>query len=413
MTRMQVRNENMKVGYGHRILPSLPPGTELFGFGVDLKEEHYGRILRPCNGTHSDCPLTVGAIVLQDSKPLGILSIDALGIDAKLAKQLSDRAEKELKISGILVVATHTHSAPPLVCTRANDLDAAFFDMVCEYSLQALKEAQGNSSVASLYRGMSNLDANCNYREYNKWRRIDRTVRVLNLRTSTQNILLVRFSCHPVLFGSDNQLACADFPGYLRRNLPEFATIFLNGCAASLNPSSNGRDDDLKGKGAIEANLFGKRLTESVREALESALPLSDSVVDFRTTSSRVTFETYDPLPMATNPCVITGLRIGDTYLIGFPGELFCETETKIAKALPGREIWVGGYTGGYFGYLVDGEAKAHADLVSSDYEAGGSNQSAPPNIGYKITEKDLGELISIAIEMVEALETSEHDQSI
>ncbi len=351
------------------------------------------------------------ALVLKDYKlTVAILSLDVLGINSGLVAEIESQANQKLGIDSLLITSSHTHSAPSLVTTCTDRADLDFSAKVSDLSLDLLERAAKTVSVATLSKGTASLVANCNRRAYEKNRGVDRSVRVLRLNTSSQTILIVRFTCHPTCFGQTNYLASADYVGYLRKGLPGFCTIFVNGCAGYVDPSADGEIDD-SGKGEEKARWLGTQLAQSVK-----ALELSTTVnpkLGYNSRPIDFSFEPWCPGQLlVTRPGNINAIKIGETYIVGLPGEPFCESGYHIANCME-SDVWVLGYTGGYFGYLIDQQAESHGDsqkdLTPSpnefDYEAGWSNQSATRNIGYKVRAKDTGALESAAIESLSSLD--------
>lgn len=397
------------MGYDCREIPIDPDGEKLFGFGLQetLQELRYGTMLRECKGVCPDSRPMVTALVLKDEKrTVAILSLDVLGIDADIAKQLESDTKIRLGIDTVLLTTTHSHSAPALVSTCTDDRDANFVNEVSRLSLLTLEEAKNNAVPSNLLRGITKLAANRNRRSYEKNREVDRTVRVLQFQNSSTNIRLVRYTCHPVCLGRENLHASSDYVGYLRKGLTDCQLIFVNGCAGNINPSSDGEQTDLSGRGYEAANQIGIRLAKEVAELQMTSCAKTE--LTWARVSAKIWFNTWCPGRLNQGkPCDVKAIGIGDTFLVGLPGEPFCETGYRIAQNFASADVWILGYTDGYFGYLIDEEAEIHGAKPPPnefDYEAGSESQSAAPNIGYKIQAKDTEALESSAIESIRNL---------
>ena len=200
------------------------------------------------------------------------------------------------------------------------------------------------------------------------------------------------YSMHPTVMHEDSTLVSSDFPGYTRRHIeerfPAVRVLYHNGPCGNLSPRYH-----VKGQTFAEAERLGCRLGGFVTDALEVLTDRDfacESVVDgaqgYATLQPRtfpsveasradllVARDNYERLqrenaghgPVRTAECVVFGaeevvtmamaqangaltavqnsharaevqvLRVGDTCIVGWPGELFVEYALDIKRHSP------------------------------------------------------------------------------
>jgi len=368
-------------------------GPRLLGYGNASQTT----LLRDCAGEHKPTPIGVHTLLLESgSQRMAILSLDVLGMDVDLVNELRRKARESFNVSNMLVAATHTHSSLPAVSTCAGGpVDIHFRNTILRSVNETLEQAElGLEEVVDIESAQNTTsDLNENRRKYED-RPVDRRVSILRVKTvSGKRILAVRYTCHPVCFGRDNLYASSDFVGYLETMLrQEGDLLFLNGCAGYVKPSN------LKHQAEIDAGRIATGLVRAITSA--KVKTTQNPSINSSETPVNLTFQPVEPkkpnwIKLATSgPAEINALRIGDVILVGLPGEPFTETGAKIEAAC-GLNVWVIGYTDGYFGYLIDQTAEDRANTGQADYEAG----SAPQSIGYKIHASDASCFESAAID--------------
>lgn len=251
----------------------------------------------------------------------------------------------------------------------------------------------------------------------------DPEVGILCLRRPGGDILALQlvYSMHPTVLHEDSRLVSADFPHYTRAALearwPGAAVLYHTGPSGNLSPRYH-----VRGQTFAEAERLGLTLAASVGAAVAA---LGDS--DFRTevpigaAGTRVTLpprtfcsvaqaeqdlrtavETYERLrrqnaphgPTRTAECAVFGaeekltlaraqadghleallgaynpvevqvLRLGDAYLVGFPGESFVEYALAVKRACP-RAFVISLANGELQGYIPTPEATGYEAALS------------------------------------------------
>ena len=375
----------LKVGFASAALyPSdALHSLNLIGFGDEKT------LLRKCLGEHVESPIHLHALLLADeSQKVAMLSLDVLGINANLVKKIRREASQRLRIDALLVAATHTHSAPPLVDTCTDPQDTSFSKLVESRAVDALAMAETVAEPATLASAKGEAYVNRSRRPPSENRPVDRTVRVLQIETSSgRKVLLVRYTCHPVCFGIDSYLASSDFIGYLEAKLRPDELLFLNGCAGYVNPTTPGTNEDLTRSGEKGAMQVADAVAEAVLHAPRKSM--RSTRLDWSKQSVNIKLEPLCPELPPYAPLDITALQLGDVFIVGQPGEPFTESGKRIEESHPSKEVWVTGYADGYVGYLIDDVAEQRAKSDPSDYEAGLGPLTAPRLIGYKVKPSD------------------------
>lgn len=236
--------------------------------------------------------------------------------------------------------------------------------------------------------------------------------------------VLLAYAMHPTVLHEDSLLFSADFPGATRaciqRCFPDVAVLYHTGPSGNQSPRYH-----VQGQTFAEAERLGERLGEAVCAALTTlpvgafddapALAAVQRRVDdlpprrFPAVTESVALLTeaqkrYQQLkhdkaghgPVRTAECVIFGaeerlvlsrtqeeaglapwlaralpaevqvLRVGETQLVGLPGELFVEYALEIKRRGTGKTIVISMANGELQGYIVTPEAEQQGG-----YEAG------------------------------------------
>jgi hypothetical protein len=218
---------------------------------------------------------------------------------------------------------------------------------------------------------------------------IDPEVAVIALREpeGALRAVLVNFACHPTHHGGDTCLS-AGYPGALAEALRERGcplTLFLNGAAGNVhtaNPRFGGKGLSHQEAGQrLAADVWGVlpalewhrdlRLTAATRTLALPYCAVSAEEAGGRVSGAQrfVDPAIYDRTIPAlleriarekTRPAEIQVLGLGETAIVGVPGELFCEFGLALKqRAYPVRAL-VSSCTNGRVGYIPTLEAFRH-----------------------------------------------------
>ncbi len=237
------------------------------------------------------------------------------------------------------------------------------------------------------------------------------------------------YSMHPTVMHEDSTLVSSDFPGYTRRHIeerfPSVRVLYHNGPCGNLSPRYH-----VKGQTFAEAERLGRRLGGFVTGAL-AALTDQDfedelvvggaqayaqlmprkfpsveaarvDLLAARANYARLQRENAGHGPVRTAECVVFGaeevvtmaqaqldgtlaavqdsharaevqvLRVGDTFIVGWPGELFVEYALEI-KQHSAKRTFVASLTNGELqGYITTPDAVGYeANLSMFQAESG------------------------------------------
>jgi len=249
---------------------------------------------------------------------------------------------------------------------------------------------------------------------------------IVALRRASDGAMLavqLFYSMHPTVLHEDSTLVSSDFPAFARRQIeqafPGAVVIYHNGPCGNLGPRYHVSEQTF-----AEAERLGRRLGLFVVDALDALgdndftssatvggakvrvqLPLREypTVVDAEA-ELRKARETYERLrregdaghgAVRTAECAVFGaeevvslaraqadggvepvqaahsraevqaLRVGDTFLIGLPGEIFVEYALEIKRRAGGRTFVSSMANGELQGYITTPDAKGYEASLS------------------------------------------------
>lgn len=359
------------------------PGEQMWGFENRTK---------PATGTLD--PLYARVLVLEaGEKRLGLVTLD-------LGRSFGPASLKQLRtaaigdgISCLLVAASHTHSGP-VVQDAYRDGTPAWERKALEGIEESLKRAVDNLADVRVgvgyghaYIGHNRLkvneDGTVSWFEVNPTRiptaPVDPTISVLRIDKADGNPLavLVNYSCHPVVFGSDNLQYSADYPGVMTRVVESAVggnamAFFLQGAPGDINPyyavtpiqqdAVARRDWTGKKLGEAASDVAKKIHTEPESnpsiEFVQETLPMHIrwDIEGFRLGLKRFLGDAYDKYAGEITPNIdvptTTVLINKQIALMTAPGEPFVDFQINWRQRCPVRHAFFLGYTNGYIGYL-------------------------------------------------------------
>ena len=324
--------------------------------------------------------------------------------------------------SNILISATHTHSAPVTATMLAWEDDPVVPAPDAEYMVlfhagivQAAMAACQAARPAQLAVTTAQIEGvGCNRLAPDG--PFDSEAGLLAVRSEGKLLALTLvYGMHPTVLHEDSRRVSADFPYYARLQLneafPGLTTVYHNAPCGNLSPRYHVRSQTF-----AEAERLGRKLGASVAAALgrlhdedfQADIPLTAlqghadlvpnrfSTVDEAQRALRAAQQHFDQLkregaphgPARTAECVIFGcedgltlaraqavgetaklqeryrkaevqaFRIGDTFVVGLPGEQFVEFALQLKRVAPTRTFVVSLANGELQGYIVTPEAR-------------------------------------------------------
>jgi hypothetical protein len=332
----------------------------------------------------------------------------------------------------ICISATHTHSAPltcdilswhndPIIPPRDPEYMAFFERAIIEAGIAATESAVP-ARLAITRTEAHGVGRN----RHSPDGAMDHEVGILYAQradTGAPLAALLIYGMHPTVLHEDSKLISSDFPHYTRRQLeelfPGLTVIYHNGACGNLSPRY-----EVFGQTFAEAERLGRALGSAVASALKALRP--DDFLDAATLGAKSAFvrlparrlptlpvaerelaqalARYETLkaanaghgPVRTQECVTFGkefvvrvlrtgqwaetlqrytptevqvLRIADTFIAAWPGEIFVEYGLRLKQRAPGRVFVVTMANSDLHGYVTTPAAEA-----AGCYEAGFSS---------------------------------------
>lgn len=234
--------------------------------------------------------LEARAVVLrQGLVQLCVLSLDVMAFDESWARGLRTRARTELAIdpAGLMVAATHTHSAqgqlfafdgavgPALEALLADSegpTDECLRRPLADAALACLRLALSRVQPATARAGMSAVEGIGSNRLHAGGPADPRCL-FIAFETPTGDTIasLVHYACHPTVFGAADLGISADFPGAAVRTLEEQlggVALFLNGALGDVSTRDSRRRHD-----PAQVERFGALLARFAEEARHVSEP--------------------------------------------------------------------------------------------------------------------------------------------
>ena len=360
-----------------------PPGIEMWGYS-DRKG--------PATGTLD--PLYARVLVLGDGKNfLALVTLD-LGRPfgpGSLAR-LQDLTPK--CFSSLIVTASHTHSGPAVMDRYPNGTPAwelAAIDKIghaiqlaCSHLVDVRIGTGYGAADIGHNRLHVNTDGTVNWFERNLTRiptsPVDPMVSVLRIDQAdgTPLAILVNYSCHPVVFGSDNLQYSADYPGVMIKTVEaalgnKLLCFFLQGAPGDINPyyavtplQQNAiRMRDWTGErlgreaAGIAKNVQTKADPEAALQFVEHKLKFHSRWDPQKWRDAMVAvfgpsvFQTFPPPAEGELELSITTVLINKRIAImTMPGEAFVEYQISWRERCPVPDAFFLGYANGYYGYF-------------------------------------------------------------
>lgn len=363
----------------------LTPGPGVFLAGYAAREG-------PAKGFRD--PLFAHAMVMEDGEQtLAILNLDLLEVTSELTLALRQRIYEVCGIPSdhVFISATHTHSGPLVAEWFGQQPERETIELILASSSQAVQEAQRNLEPVQVLRGNKVVPGIAKDRR-SLQESPDTSLQVLGFYAGEcLKGCIVNFALHPTILGADNLLYSADYPGYIRSSIAKehshCQTLVLNGAAGNINI---GYSADASALGEVanfrtfaKAKEVGEALAEKALQALKTGTPMQDfklkvgqivSPLALKVLPSLADLEEEiahlqgiqkiyrECLRDAIKKLAVEGksellvelqaLRLGETTLLGIPGEPFAEIGLALKEDWPETQVMVVGYTNGYLGYL-------------------------------------------------------------
>lgn len=348
-------------------------------------------------------PLFAKAIVLDDTHTkIAIVSTDLLWVPLEITRTIRREVNAKIGIAtdNILICATHTHFGPKVDRPDANWPDAAGSKISDSY-LKTLKEGV----VKSICRANENLKpaligatkGRITEIVYNRrTKRADGTVamsfrlpppeegltfggvdpEVPILRVESQQgeliAAVVNYACHPVSGAKEVDTfysISADYPGITTQAIEKIeggTCLFALGTAGNMNPRRLNRKHP--------RSEIGKALAGEVLRRIQTVSTSDD--IKLKALRKEVSFplkKSEDGDDKQTLTTEIQLLAIGNTCILGLPGEVLVEIGLEIKKNADVENLLIISLANDTIGYVCPEEA-----YKQGGYEPTGATKLAP-----------------------------------
>jgi neutral ceramidase len=383
VSRAMNRRHVIRILAGMAAVPHAlePAGTDLWEAGVatmDITPERslwmagFARRSRPSQGVA--LPLHAKALALRHrrSRPVVLVTADLLGVTAQMTDPVASAVRRlhGVERSDILFNASHTHCGPVVdeQLSVAYDLTPAQWNDIRAYTAQLqdrlvtlVGQALAHLKPARVGYGRGEASFAANRRvAFTPDGPVDHAVPVLRVDGASREPLAIVFgyACHNTTLQDTFVQYHGDYAGVAQAILearhPGTIALFVAGCGADANPKPRGTIELVQAHGAALADAVDRALpatasvTHAVRTAYDTvALPFAGAEVRERWHKA---LDGHLPLSQAA-PLQVWAFG-PDLTLVALGGEVVVDYALRLARELPGRPVWVAGYSNDVFGYV-------------------------------------------------------------
>ncbi len=366
---------------------------------------------RKATGVKDD--LYAQALILDNGETLmAVISVDILDFLSSFSSAIRKRLAEAIGIApeAVMIVATHIHTGQPTNYTgfsvKKNTKAMKRLEDLC---VEAAMEAYENRRPVRMGRGsgeertisfnrnlfMKNGGAITNPKAEDKlsvlgpMAEIDYGVEVLRFDDETGKTVaqIVNFACHPDVVGGNEY--SADYPGELRRILKErfgkdSVLVFLNGCAGNVNHINPNLRMDGYRYPADHYKTMGQTLAREVLRIHDRLAWVEDITLEAKSQTFRAkrrqpgeeqirfigeVLAQKEPnrkdyvyatemKAMVAHPkqyenVEVQTLRVGESVVVGLPGEIYADVGMRIKERAPFGQCMVSELANGTVGYVV------------------------------------------------------------
>jgi hypothetical protein len=328
--------------------------------------------------------LTARAMVFRaDNETIAVVSVDLLGFPSVLG----DRARAlvpRLAPEGILIGATHTHSAPDCYAypdgKGGHTGSLEYMKFVTEQVAAAINEALDQMQPAELRVASGEAKGKIAYNYYAP-DLYDRRASVLQVRGLDGKPIgtLVNYAIHPEVMGSDQGILSPDLVGPLYDRIEKGAggiALFMNGAQGGMVTADN-RNLDQPPRDALraywndsrtwaECERIGELLAAESLRIIDPAAWQKSPTLNNNSMEVRFPVESAEmwqvvqgsPLKYPHRPDRTIGARVnlvdlGNAQILTIPGEALPNIGFYLKRHMRGEHNFLFGLTNDAFGYMM------------------------------------------------------------
>jgi len=342
----------------------VPLFAELYGYGPFLGRRN--------QGIHEDIFCRAASFEQNGERAIIIVS-DLVTMDEQRARDVRSAIAQRLHINsdGIMLCATHTHSAPTISPGIGwGELNQEFVDNWIKTAVATALEAVTDEEAVSMHGGKVDLSRQLGKNRVFADGPTDPDIRWIRFKRQdgSSKLLLHNHGMHGVIFGPQMLYVSSDWSGTANRVIEERKlaenAMFLQGACGNINTEPVAVDFET-GKKAItklvksyvndlatglgndnEQNLCPFPLKSILKkhtlphkavtpsQLREKAKVLSNSYLCNRMEEMALYMEAGNSIEVQAD---LQSIRIGDLYIYALPGEPFYEIGHDIARKSPGK----------------------------------------------------------------------------
>ena len=366
----------------------------------------------PATGVKDDL-YTHAIAVESDGKAAVLISIDTSGLGTRFTKRVRKAINEKTGVdpSAIMVSAIHIHTGGPQLLDvfwgqgEDRETEELFFTQTVDAAIEAYNSrvpvhvsfGEGKEDRISFCRNYIKKDGSVTM---NPGRReipeivkrasdIDYTLSVMRFNGYDGSLIaeIVNFACHPDTVGG--QEYCADYPGEMRRLLKEkygdHTVLFLNGCSGNVNhidafafadpafryPKDHYKvmgkiladdvialDDGMKKCDELSVSYSLKRFRAKRRQPSEERVEQSQNALADERSSGVSKSLAKEILKLHNHPkhfelVEMQVIRIGDIFVVGFPGEPFGDIALRLRERVAPKNLIISELANNELGYFA------------------------------------------------------------
>lgn len=308
-------------------------------------------------------------VIDNGNQKFAMVSGDLLIIPLQVTKRLeSSLVDIGFSLGNTYLTATHTHCGPgawdPSYVGEmfGGPYDVEVVELIEQQILSAIQEAEQDLLPTKVGYGEISAPEYVYNRLVREEGIEDPYFRMLKFeRADSTSALWMTYAAHATCLSGDERRFSQDYPGKLvelmEKNTDIDFAVYAAGAVGSHGPEGGGQNDSL------QINFMAEGLFEKANERLDSVEMTTPNTVSMLRTriflrdphvrineDVRLSNFVFEQL-LGDFPAYISGLRIGNTLLLGTPcdfsGELVPELEAQ------GLKLMVTSFNGGYIGYIT------------------------------------------------------------
>jgi hypothetical protein len=328
----------------------------------------------PSEGTEQELLGKALAIEDRGGKRVVVITLDLIGVSARLREEVTERLASQFKLppEAVVMNASHTHCGPAYTSSEAQP----YFDSLVEKLVDVAGRAIGEMKPANLEYSVARCGFAMNrrtptatgYKNHpNPEGVVDHSVPVISVRDGEGKLrsVLFGYACHNTTMGFRKFLG--DYAGYAQeyfeQDHPGVTAHFFMGCGGDQNPYPRSQLEYAKRHGrslatAVEAALETNQGTRLHQHVLRGPLQMAYDTVSLDYTDQR-------------KPCAypVQLVQFGKNLtIVALASETTVDYSLRLKSELAtagGPAIWIAGYSN-----VMEGYIPSRRVLLEGGYEA-------------------------------------------